>query len=125
MDSRGTSQQRWRHDPYGDSGSRSTPSTPGRSGGGGGGSSSASAASLNTVPAYTPGDTELHALVSYGYVSDERLERAIRGGFIHLDAPNDQGRTALFHAVQCAYFFGIEALAYNGANVNAADIRGE
>jgi hypothetical protein len=84
------------------------------------------------IPTYFPGDTRLHALVSYEYISDEELERVLQVTASHgqaaltaaVDARNEAGQTPLHLAAQCAYFRGVETLLRYGADPIAADGRG-
>lgn len=84
------------------------------------------------IPTYFPGDTRLHALVSYEYVSDEELERVLQVAASHgqaalseiVDARNEAGQSPLHLAAQCAYFHGVEALLRYGADPIASDLRG-
>lgn len=76
------------------------------------------------TPSRYAGDTQLHALVSYGYVNDDALLYALRAGAVPANARNQAGQTALHLAVQCAYFRGLELLLAHGAHVGQADARG-
>jgi ankyrin repeat protein len=76
------------------------------------------------MPSRYSGDSRLHALVSYGYVSDEALLAALASRKLNPSARNAAGQTALHLAVQCAYFPGIDALLAAGADISIPDGRG-
>lgn len=72
---------------------------------------------------FIPGDSRLHALVSYGYVSEEALQNEINRGAV-VTAINDQGDSPLHYAVKGAYMQGIDILCTAGAPVDALDSSG-
>ena len=80
------------------------------------------------TPSFFPGDTRLHALVSYGYSSDEAVARLLFAVSAQqgpaalaqaVDARNEAGQAPLHLAAQCAYFRGVELLLAHGADANA------
>lgn len=75
------------------------------------------------TPSFFPGDTRLHGLVSYSYVSDDAVHAAIYSG-AQVDSRNEAGQTPLFLATQCAYCNGIETLLRYGASANIPDYKG-
>lgn len=85
------------------------------------------------TPSFFPGDTRLHALVSYGYSSDEAVARLLFAVSAQqgpaalaqaVDARNEAGQAPLHLAAQCAYFRGVELLLAHGADANAQDFKG-
>ena len=83
-------------------------------------------------PTFFPGDTRLHALVSYSYTSDGELRShlaalAAKGRDVlatAVDARNSAGQTPLHLACQSSYVKGVEMLLRHGANAHAANDRG-
>ena len=71
-----------------------------------------------------PGDGALHALVSYGYSSDEQVAAVIQSaGGVH--DTNASGETALHVAVRGCYFHGVYLLLAAGADPNAQTVDGD
>jgi hypothetical protein len=75
-------------------------------------------------PQYEAGDSPLHALVSYGYTTDDAVDREVAGGRAAVNARNAVGATALQLATQFAYFHGMAVLVQSGADLDAADMHG-
>ena len=86
------------------------------------------AAAPAVTPLADPGDSPLHALVSYGFHSDHALTAMLKilggGGAAEswgVDVRNSAGRTPLMLAVQCVYLCGIDGLLAAGARPTVTD----
>ena len=83
--------------------------------------------SAKSIKATTPPlriDTELHAAVSYGYVSDDHVSKLLQNGADPNARDQIGGRTALHIAAGGAYFAGMEMLLNAGGDPNAKDDEG-